>query len=250
MQEKSALARAMSMVADLRERCPWDRVQTRETLRPYLLEEVHELDQAIGDGDPVGIRREVGDFLLHLAWQLVLAEELGEFTAEQIGGDVETKMMRRHPHLFDLGPKEPWEVLKRREGSLGVLKGLPRSLPDLLLAYRLGERAAAIGFDWPDTEGPIAKIREELAEVETALLDGDPKALDHEIGDLLFSVVNLARKANVSPGPALERANERFRTRFEAVEDQAAAGGINPATAGLAALEVMWVEAKRREQAG
>ena len=158
-------------------------------------------------------------------------------------------MMRRHPHLFDLGPKEPWETIKRREGSLGVLKGLPRSLPELLQAYRLGERAAAIGFDWPDTEGPIAKIREELDEVEAALVDGDPKAVDHEIGDLLFSAVNLARKAGIAPGPALERANQRFRTRFEAVEDQAAAGGIDPATAGLAALEVLWVEAKRRERA-
>ncbi len=248
MQEKSALGRAMAMVADLRERCAWDRVQTRETLRPYLLEEVHELDQAIGEDDPAAIRREVGDFLLHLAWQLVLAEEQGEFTADQIGRDVETKMKRRHPHLFDLGPKEPWELLKKREGSRGVLKGLPVSLPELLLAYRLGERAAAIGFDWPDTRGPIDKIREELAEVEEALGGTDPKALDHEIGDLLFSVVNLARKAGVVPGPALERANARFRTRFEGVEELAEAQGLDPSTAGLPALDTLWNEAKRRER--
>ncbi len=248
MQEKSALGRAMSIVADLRERCPWDRIQTRETLRPYLLEEVHELDQAIGEDDPDAIRREVGDFLLHLAWQLVLAEERGEFTADQVGRDVETKMKRRHPHLFDLGPKEPWELLKRREGSRGVLRGLPASLPELLLAYRLGERAAAIGFDWPDTRGPIDKIREELAEVEEALGGSDPKALDHEIGDLLFSVVNLARKAGVVPGPALERANVRFRTRFEGVEALAEARGLDPSTAGLAALDGLWNEAKQRER--
>ena len=250
MQEKSALGRAMSMVADLRERCPWDRAQTRETLRPYLVEEVHELDQAIGEGDPAAIRREVGDFLLHLAWQLVLAEERGEFTADQVGRDVEAKMKRRHPHLFDLGPKEPWELLKKKEGSRGVLKGLPTSMPELLLAYRLGERAAAIGFDWPDTRGPIDKIGEELAEVKDALAGGDQKALDHEIGDLLFSVVNLARKAGVVPGPALERANARFRTRFEGVEDLAEARGLEPSTAGLSALDELWNEAKRLERGG
>ncbi len=250
MQEKSALERAMAMVVDLRARCAWDRVQTRETLRPYLIEEVYELDSAIGERDPDAIRREVGDFLLHLAWQLVLAEELGEFTAEQVGADVETKMKRRHPHLFDLGPKEPWELLKKREGSRGVLKGLPASLPDLLLAYRLGERAAAIGFDWPDTRGPIDKVREELAEVEEALSAGNPAALDHELGDLLFSVVNLARKAGVVPGPALDRANTRFRSRFEGVEELAEARGLDPSTAGLAALDELWNEAKRRERGG
>lgn len=249
MQEKSALGRATSMVADLRERCPWDRAQTRESLRPYLLEEVHELDQAIGENDPDAIRREVGDLLLHLAWQLVLGEERGEFTADQIGRDVEAKMMRRHPHLFNLGPKEPWETLKRREGSRGVLKGLPTSLPELLLAYRLGERAAAVGFDWPDTRGPIDKIREELAEVEEALGGNDPKALDHEIGDLLFSVVNLARKAGVVPGPALERANGRFRARFEAVEALAEARRVDLSTAGLPELDELWNEAKRQERA-
>lgn len=244
MQDKSALGRAMAMVSDLRRRCPWDRVQTRETLRPYLLEEVHELDHAIGAADPDAIRREVGDFLLHLAWQLVLGEERGEFTAEQIGTDLETKMKRRHPHLFDLGPKQPWETLKRQEGVRGVLDGLPASLPDLLQAYRLGERAAAVGFDWPDTAGPIAKVKEELAEVEEALGADDRDALDHEIGDLLFSVVNVARKAGIQPGPALERANRRFRERFAGVEKLAAERGIEMSGADLEGLDKLWNEVK------
>src|SRR6266540_5963808 len=171
MQEKSALGRAMAMVRDLRERCPWDRVQTRETLRPYLIEEAHELDQAVAAGDAAGIRDEVADLLLHLAWQLVLAEELDEFTADAAADDLEAKMKRRHPHLFELGPSEQWERLKERERRLvprgsGALGGLPPSLPELLMARRLQERAAAVGFDWPDTLGPAAKVREELAEVE------------------------------------------------------------------------------------
>lgn len=247
MQGNSALDRALAMVRDLRVRCSWDRAQTRDTLRPYLIEEVHELDHALAGGDPVAIRKEVADLLLHLAWQLVLGEERGEFTADLVAADLETKMKRRHPHLFDLGPKEPWEQLKKKEGVRGVLDGLPPTLPDLLQAYRMGERAAAVGFDWPDAEGPIAKVREELAEVEEALAAGEPNALDHEIGDLLFSAVNLARKAGLAPGPALGRANERFRRRFQAVERLAAERGVALPGAPLAELDLLWDEAKRLE---
>ncbi|HEU5170283.1 MAG TPA: nucleoside triphosphate pyrophosphohydrolase [Gemmatimonadales bacterium] len=251
MQDTSALGRALAMVRDLRARCPWDRVQTRETLRPYLVEEVLEVDQALAAGDPQRIRDEMGDFLLHLAWQLVLGEEEGEFTAADVADTMERKMKRRHPHLFELGPPEPWERLKRRERSHGVLGELPASLPDLLMAYRLQERAAAVGFDWPDTQGPIAKVREELAEVERELAVHGPgthgvasDALTDEIGDLLFAAVNLARKAGVQPGPALDRANRKFRERFEAIERLAAARGIDVSTAGLETLDRLWDEAK------
>lgn len=254
MQENSALGRSMTMVRDLRTRCAWDRVQTRDTLRPYLIEEVHELDQALGSGDPAAIRTEVADLLLHLAWQLVLAEEKLEFTPDDAAGDLEAKMKRRHPHLFDLGPSEKWETLKREErrldsrkaGHLGILGGLPPTLPELLMAYRLQERAAGVGFDWPDPAGPAAKVREELGEVEAELGAGSRsnEGLDHEIGDLLFSVVNLARKAGVHPGPALSRANERFRRRFGAVERLAAERGIDLHTAGLEVLDRLWEEVK------
>ena len=166
MQDKSALGRAIAMVRDLRSRCPWDRAQNRESLRPYLIEEVHELDHALTSGDPAAIREEVSDLLLHLAWQLVLAGELGEFTADDVASDLERKMRRRHPHLFDLGPAEPWQRLKQKEKSRGTLEGLPPSLPALLMAWRLQERAATVGFDWPDATGPGAKVREELEEVE------------------------------------------------------------------------------------
>ena len=248
MQENSALGRALEVVRDLRRRCPWDRAQTRATLRPYLVEEVMELDHALGEGDPAAIREEVSDLLLHLAWQLVLAEEHREFTADDIAGDLERKMRRRHPHLYDLGPAEPWEQLKRKERRRGVLDGLPRALPDLLMAYRLQERAATVGFDWPDTEGPLEKIREETEEVAAAIGAGaDEEHLAAEIGDLLFAVVNLARKARIQPGQALLGANRKFRARFEQIERLAAERGIDLPTTGLEVLDGMWEEAKAGE---
>jgi uncharacterized protein YabN with tetrapyrrole methylase and pyrophosphatase domain len=256
------------MVRDLRDRCPWDRIQTRETIRPYLVEEVFELDHAISEGDPAAIREEVADLLLHLAWQLVLAEEKGEFTAAEVAGDLERKMRRRHPHLFNLGERGRWDALKRKESrgrARGVLDGLPPALPALVMAYRLQERAATVGFDWPDTAGPLAKVKEEMDEVSKALQaaelapepmptageSGEPvhapasQAVTEEIGDLLFAAVNLARKAHVQPATALDAANRKFRQRFEIVERIAAERGIDVPTAGLEVLDGLWDEVKR-----
>ena len=259
MQDNSALGRAQAMVRDLRIRCPWDRVQTRETIRPYLIEEVFELDHAIARGDPAEIREEVADLLLHLGWQLVLGEELGEFTADQVAQDLETKMRRRHPHLFELGPREQWASIKQKEKRRGVLDGIPPALPSLLMAYRLQERAAGVGFDWPDVEGPLAKVYEELAEVEGELEGGGQAVgrsggqeavpsdeLVDEIGDLLFAVVNLARKAQVQPTTALDRANAKFQSRFEQVETLAEQRSIDVGTAGLEVLDQLWEEVKLR----
>ena len=251
MQDESALGRAVAMVADLRERCPWDRVQTRQTLRPYLIEEAHELAAALSSDQPAAIREEVADLMLHLAWQLVLGAETGEFSPDDIADDLVAKMQRRHPHLFDLGERERWETLKARERptSRGTLGGLPTTLPELLMAYRLQERAAGVGFDWPDTRGPLQKVAEELAEVEAELVIGadDPTSLTEEIGDLLFAVVNLARKAGVQPGIALDRANAKFRRRFEAIETIAAERQVVLGDATLAELDVIWDEVKRNE---
>lgn len=238
------------MVRDLRLRCPWDRAQTRETLRPYLVEEALELDHALGDGDPEAIRGELSDLLLHLAFQLVIAEERGDFTADDVAEQLERKMRRRHPHLFDLGEPQPWERIKRRERRGRTLAGLVPTLPPLLKAFRLQERAASVGFDWPDAAGPLGKVREELAEVEREIEAREPPAerLTDEIGDLLFAVVNLARKAGVQPGPALDRANRKFSERFEGVEALCAERGIDPDTAGLEVLDGLWDEVKRGER--
>jgi nucleoside triphosphate diphosphatase len=262
MQDNSALERALGTVRDLRRRCPWDRAQTRESLRPYLVEEVLELDHALGEGDVPLIRGELADLLLHLAFQLVIAEEREEFTPADVADQLEGKMRRRHPHLFGLGEPEPWEQIKRRERSGQVLAGIIPTLPELLMAYRLQQRAAAVGFDWPDACGPLEKIREELAEVEAELAavgagddqerDPDPNAIGarpdpalvDEIGDLLFAVVNLARKTGVQPGLALDQANRKFRKRFEAVERIAVERDIDIQTAGLEVLDALWNEVK------
>jgi nucleoside triphosphate diphosphatase len=233
----------VAMVRDLRRRCPWDRAQTRETLRPYLVEEALELDHALGEGEPAAIRSEVSDLLLHLAFQVVIAEERQEFTAEEVADHLEGKMRRRHPHLFDLGEAEPWERIKRRERRGRTLSGIVPTLPPLLKAYRLQERAASVGFDWPDVQGPLEKVREELAEVERELEEPGDR-LGDEIGDLLFAVVNLARKAGVQPGPALDRANRKFRDRFEAIEALCAERGIEVESAGLEVLDGLWNEVK------
>jgi MazG family protein len=246
----AALGRALALVRDLRTRCPWDRVQTPQTLRPYLVEEALELDQAIRRDDGDAIRDELGDLLLNVAFQIVIAEEQRRFDAEAVVGGLESKMRRRHPHLFGIGDAPAsWEHGKREAGSgkRGALEGLPATLPPLLTAYRLQERAAGVGFDWPDARGPLAKVREELAEMEREAGSGEREALAAEIGDLLFAVVNLARKLGIEPSQALERANEKFRRRFGALEALAGERGVEIGRAGLEALDRLWDEVKAGE---
>src|SRR6266700_2712827 len=214
----AAVARALALVRDLRARCPWDHAQTRQTLRPYLVEEVLELDQALRHDDPAELRDELGDVLLHLAFQIVIGEERREFDAETVTRALEEKMWRRHPHLFGDSPTpdhEGWERVKQREpgAGSGTLRGLPRSLPPLLMAYRLQERAAGVGFDWPNAAGPMEKVKEEIVELEVEMRDagsGMRDSVQAEIGDLFFAVVDLARTPEVHPRAALERANEKF----------------------------------------
>src|SRR5881296_2833689 len=244
-----ALARALALVRDLRARCPWDRAQTRETLRPYLVEEALELDQALRQGDPVALRDELGDLLLHLAFQIVVGQEKREFDAETVTRALEEKMWRRHPTLFgdsQTSDHEGWERMKRTErgAGSGTLRGLPPSLPPLLRAYRLQERAAGVGFDWPSAAGPIEKVKEEIAELQREAEKGTRERLEDEVGDLLFAAVNLARKLAIDPRAALERANDKFQRRFEAVEQLAEARGLELGRASLEELDQMWDEVK------
>ena len=249
MQEPSALGRIVELVRDLRKRCSWDRAQTRATLRPYLVEEVLELDQALAADDPEAIKQEVGDVLLHVAFQIVLGEESGEFGAEDVTNAIVAKMKRRHPHLFDGGDApETWErqKLKERSSQTSVLDGLPPTLPAVLMAYRLQERAAGVGFDWPDRTGPRAKISEELAELDDEIENGqDAVRVEAEVGDLLFSVINLARKLGCDPRAALEKANRRFDLRFREVERLATQRKVDMGRASLEELDSLWEEAKR-----
>jgi MazG family protein len=257
MQEPSELGRIVALVRDLRRRCPWDGAQTARTLRPYLVEEALELDEAIAGGDPVRILEELGDVLLHVAFQVVLGEEDGHFGADDLARAVERKMWRRHPHLFPaeleaLGepaaPNGTWEDNKRAETDAphSVLDGLPPTLPALLMAFRLQERAAGVGFDWPDAEGPREKVREETDELETELDAGAPEEeVRREIGDLFFAVVNLSRKLGIDPRAAMEEANAKFATRFREVERLAAERGIEMGRATLEELDALWEEAKK-----
>ena len=254
MQGDSALGRALGLVRELRQRCPWDRAQTPQTLRPYLVEEALELDQAIQTDDPEAMRDELGDLLLHLAFQIVIAEERSQFNAEVVTRTLEEKMWRRHPNLFgESRASRPdhagWELVKRREpragGKRGTLAGLPATLPPLLMAYRLQERAAGIGFDWPDASGPLAKVKEEIGELERETGNGRRETIEDEIGDLLFATVNLARKLGIDPRAALERANLKFTDRFEKVEKLAEERGLEMGRASLEELDTLWNEVKR-----
>lgn len=245
----TALARALALVRDLRARCPWDRAQTPQTLRPYLVEEVLELDQALKNDDPQALRDELGDLLLHLAFQIVIGEERHQLDAEAVTRGLEEKMWRRHPKLFGdaaTPDHEGWERVKRREPGAGsrTLGGLPPTLLPLLMAYRLQERAAGVGFDWPDATGPMLKVKEEIAELERETGHGTRDTIEGEIGDLLFAVVNLARKLEIDPRAALEKANDKFTRRFEAMEQLAERRGIEIGRAALDELDRLWDDVK------
>ncbi|MBT3958160.1 MAG: nucleoside triphosphate pyrophosphohydrolase [Longimicrobiales bacterium] len=243
------LDRALRLVEFLRKNCPWDAEQTAESLIPHLLEETHEVVDAIREGSPDELAGELGDLLLNLAFQIVVAEEKGDLDSNTVYGHLEEKMIRRHPHLFGNGEKLSWEALKAEErGSTdGALNGLAKGLDPLTKSFRIQERVASVGFDWDDFEGPYAKVKEELLEVRGAIEADDDALIEEEIGDLLFAVVNLSRLVGRHPTTALASANEKFKGRFEALERLARERGIDVPTAGLPVLDGLWDELKARE---
>jgi MazG family protein len=242
---KPTLEDTLALMRDLRARCEWDAAQTHESLRPYLIEEAHEVDDAIRAADDKKLREELGDLLLQVLFHAVVAEERKAFDAGDIAETFITKMKGRHPHLYGDGVKQSWEKMKAKKRD-SIVDGLPVDLPALHRAFRLQDRAAGVGFDWPDTVGPAAKVEEELAEVR-AELGASPSfdRLEDEIGDLLFAVVNLARKAGVHPALALDRANIKFAKRFGAVERLAKERGLKVGEATLEQLDAIWEEVKK-----
>lgn len=253
---EGVLDRSLALVEYLRAHCPWDRKQTALSLVPHLLEETHETVDAIQEEDWPGLEGELGDLLLNLAFQVVVGEEEGRLTRDEVVRHLEEKMIRRHPHLFGLGDKEPWEAIKarEREGSgAGVLDGLAEGLDPLLRAHRIQEKAAGVGFDWNEARGAVEKVREELEEVEQAMAAADGEggaaddALQEEIGDLLFAVVNLARLSGAHAVPALVRANAKFRRRFERLEVLARENRIPLPGASLEELDALWDRLKGEE---
>ncbi len=248
--------RALVLVEFLRAHCPWDAAQTPASLQRHLLEESHEVADAITLGDEAALADELGDLLLNLAFQLVLAEERGAFGRADVVRGLEAKIARRHPHLFGLGAAEPWESIKARERherqgvapADGLLAGMPDGVDPLLRAQRIQERVARVGFDWPDAGGALEKVREEVEEVGAELAAGDAAALEEELGDLLFSFVNLARLAGAHASVSLARANAKFARRFSTLEQLARRREIVLEDAGLEVLDLLWEEAKRGER--
>lgn len=252
MQPKATLEDTLALMRDLRARCEWDAVQTHESLRPYLVEETAELDEALRLGEDSQIREELGDVLLQVLFHSVIAEERGAFGASDVAAGLVSKMRARHPHLYGGGEKEPWERMKARKRA-SIEEGLPPGLPSLHRAHRLQDRAAGVGFDWPDTEGPAQKVAEELSEVRAHLPREQKQdaarqaALEAELGDLLFAVVNLCRKCDVHAELALDKANEKFVRRWTAIERLAAERGIDVPDAGLKVLDGLWDEVKKSQ---
>jgi MazG family protein len=248
MQVKPSLEDTLSLMRDLRARCEWDAAQTHESLRPYLIEEAYEVDDAIRSRDDGKLREELGDLLLQVLFHSVVAEERGAFSMYDVADTFITKMKGRHPHLYGDGVKQPWEQMKatRRES---IVDGLPVDLPALHRAFRLQDRAAGVGFDWPDVQGPLEKVDEEIREVRAELADAivDREKLQAELGDLLFAVVNLCRKADVHPALALDSANVKFARRFTAVERMARERGLEVGKASLGDLDALWDEVKAGE---
>lgn len=249
-----SLDEALALVEFLRARCPWDAAQTHRSLRRYLLEEAHEVVDAIDSGNDDALRDELGDLLLNVAFQVVIAEERSAFARSDVVAALDAKMRRRHPHIFGDGEPVPWETLKAREQGEpageggGILRDIVDSRDPLADANRIQARVAKVGFDWPDASGAWEKVHEEVEEVAQELgPDPDPVRLETEIGDLLFAVVNLARLAGIHPSTALMRANAKFRRRFERLESIAAARGIQLESAGLEVLDGLWNDVKREE---
>jgi len=243
-----SLDRALSLVRYLRAECPWDGKQTPESLIPHLLEETHEVVDAIREGHAHELEGELGDLLLNLAFQIVLAEEAGQLNADSVYGRLETKMIARHPQLFGNGEHQEWETLKAAERmpNESVLHGLAKGLDPLTKAYRIQERVAGIGFDWPDPQGAHDKVTEELEEAAEAIQSGSNQSVLEELGDLLFAVVNLVRLTGTHPVTVLAAANDKFHKRFEKLEALAKKRGIDITTAGLETLDMMWEEVKQQ----
>lgn len=257
------LQKLLDLVARLRapDGCPWDREQSLGDVRAYLLEEAHETAGAIDSGNWDEIANELGDLLFQVAFIGRLAEEAGAFDLDRAIEGVHAKMVARHPHVFGTeddrnglsdaqAVREAWERRKvKKDPGRSVLAGVSASLPALLSSYRLTQKAAGVGFDWPDATSVLDKIDEELAELRSALSDGsappDRDAVSEELGDLLFTLANFGRKLDLDPEAALARANLKFRRRFESIEAGLAASGKSPADATLDEMDALWREAKR-----
>lgn len=255
-QEKlEAFGRLLDVMDELREKCPWDREQTIESLRNLTIEETYELADAIIENDMEDIRKELGDLLLHIVFYAKIGDEKEEFDITDVINGINEKLIFRHPHVFGdrevSGSKEVisnWEELKIKEtnGNKTVLGGVPRSLPALIKAHRIQDKARAVGFDWADRNDIWQKVDEEIGEVKTEIENNNGQLMEKEFGDLLFSIVNAARLFGIEPESALERTNKKFITRFNYIEETAKLSDRNIKDMTLEEMDQLWEAAKNK----
>lgn len=251
-----AFGRLLDTLDRLRVECPWDRKQTFQSLRTNTIEEVYELCDAIFAEDMPNIKKELGDVLLHVIFYAKIASEQGAFDIGDVADALNAKLIFRHPHVFGSVEADDahqvevnWEQIKLKEkgGNRFVLAGVPASLPALIKAYRIQEKAANVGFDWPDAEGPWQKLREEISEFEQEASRGDKEAMEREFGDVLFSLVNTARRLGINPENALQYTNTKFQRRFHYIEEELNRQGKKIGESSLEEMDALWNEAKTKE---
>lgn len=252
-EQLAAFNELLDIMDELRSKCPWDKVQTFESLRHLTIEETYELSESILEKDLEGIRNELGDLMLHLVFYAKIGAEKNSFDMGDVIRFINKKLVHRHPHIYgDVEANDPktvkdnWEKIKLSEGRKSVLSGVPVSLPPLVKAYRIQEKAKGVGFDWEKPEQVWDKVLEELEELHVEVNDGsDTDKMEHELGDLLFSLVNYARFIEVNPEDALERTNKKFIKRFQHLESKASEMGKSLKDMSLSEMDVFWEEAKK-----
>lgn len=254
-KRSEAFERLAVIMDELREKCPWDRKQTMETLRHLTIEETYELADSIIDNDIQSIKKELGDILLHIVFYAKIAEEQNLFTLDELIHAQCEKLIHRHPHVYgdvtvqnEDEVKQNWEMLKLKEGNKSVLEGVPKGLPAMIKAIRMQEKARGVGFDWDKPEQVWEKVEEEMKEFVHEAEKGDKKKAEAEFGDLLFALVNYARFKEINPEEALERTNKKFLRRFQFIEDSARKNGQVLNKMSLEEMDVYWNEAKRNER--
>ena len=250
-EQLKAFDRLLDIMDELREKCPWDRKQTFETLRPLTIEETYELGDAILDHDLNEIRNELGDLLLHIVFYARLGAEKEAFDIGDVAHQIAEKLIYRHPHIYgdvtaedEETVKKNWEKLKLKEGKKSIFSGVPKGLPALVKAQRLQHKAAGVGFDWENNQQVWNKVEEELEEFQVEVVKEDAQAMEQEFGDVLFALLNYARFKNIDADSALERTNKKFMERFRYMEEHATAQGRAVSDMTLAELEALWQESK------
>jgi len=252
-EQLGAFDRLLTIMDELRAKCPWDKKQTMETLRPLTIEETYELADAILDQNANDIKGELGDLLLHIVFYAKIGSETNAFDIADVLNSICDKLIKRHPHIYgDLEVKneeevkQNWETLKLKEGNSSVLEGVPNSLPALVKAWRIQEKVAGVGFDWNSTDQVFKKVEEELQELNTEIKLKNPDGIEDEFGDVLFSLINYARFIKINPENALERTNKKFIKRFQFMENQVKIVNKTLTDLTFDAMEELWERAKQQ----